>query len=193
LPVLLPAALLALGLAGLPLTGGGLAKLAIKSELGEGPIGIAASLSAAGSALLMLHFLRQLSAIPPPSAAAARAGRLGPWLALAIAAVAIPWATYPLAQAGARVGTFAPASLIAGLWPVVLGALIAAVLQRQAWQLPAVPEGDIVIVGERAVGIALVWSGAIARADNWLREWPIASLSLSMVAIALAAALVIWR
>src|SRR5262245_20456847 len=50
-PVLIPAAVLALGLGGLPLTGGALAKLATKAQFGEGIVGTLATLSAAGSTL----------------------------------------------------------------------------------------------------------------------------------------------
>ena len=48
-PVLLPAAVLALGLGGLPLTGGALAKLAVKAPLGDGIVALLANLSAAGT------------------------------------------------------------------------------------------------------------------------------------------------
>ena len=59
--VLAPAAVLALSLGGLPLTGGALAKLAIKAPLGAGIVGSLATVSAAGTTLLMLHFLRRLA------------------------------------------------------------------------------------------------------------------------------------
>ena len=58
--VVLPGAVIALGLAGLPLTGGALAKLAVKDPLGYGVAGTLASLSASGTTLLMLHFLHRL-------------------------------------------------------------------------------------------------------------------------------------
>jgi hypothetical protein len=54
--VLFPGAAVALGLAGLPLTGGALAKLAAKVPFGYGLIGVLAACSAAGTALLRLHF-----------------------------------------------------------------------------------------------------------------------------------------
>ena len=57
-PTLLLAAVLALGLGGLPLTGGALAKLAVKAPLGDGFVGLLANLSAVGTSLLMLHFLQ---------------------------------------------------------------------------------------------------------------------------------------
>ncbi|MEA3639709.1 MAG: proton-conducting transporter membrane subunit [Lamprobacter sp.] len=58
--VLLPAALVGLGIAGLPLTGGAAAKLALKPLFDSPALGLLAALSAAGSTLLMLHFLRRL-------------------------------------------------------------------------------------------------------------------------------------
>ncbi len=74
--VLLPAAVLALGLGGLPLTGGALAKLAIKGTLGDGVVGTLATLSAVASTVLMLHFLHRLTADAPQEFAARRADRL---------------------------------------------------------------------------------------------------------------------
>jgi multicomponent Na+:H+ antiporter subunit A len=52
---------LALSLGGLPLTGGALAKLAVKAPLGNGVVGMLATVSAAGTTLLMLHFLQRLA------------------------------------------------------------------------------------------------------------------------------------
>ena len=47
--MLSPAAVLALGLGGLPLTGGALAKYAVKGPLGDGLAGMLANVSAAGT------------------------------------------------------------------------------------------------------------------------------------------------
>jgi len=55
--ILLLTGLLALSLAGLPLTSGALAKLAVKPMLGYGLLSLAISLAAAGSTMLMLHFI----------------------------------------------------------------------------------------------------------------------------------------
>ena len=73
-PVLLPAAVLALGFGGLPLTGGYLAKLAVKDPLGGGMVGLLATLAGAGSALLMLHFLAASAPLRARPAATAPAG-----------------------------------------------------------------------------------------------------------------------
>ena len=58
--VVLPGVVIALGLAGLPLTGGALAKLAVKDPLGYGLAGTLATWSAAGTALFMLHFFHRV-------------------------------------------------------------------------------------------------------------------------------------
>ena len=82
--VLLPAAVLALSLGGLPLTGGALAKLAVKAPLGNGTVGTLATVSAAGTTLLMLHFLLRLARTGfARKTQAASAGLVFPWLAMA--------------------------------------------------------------------------------------------------------------
>lgn len=78
--VLVPAALVGLGIAGLPLTGGAAAKLALKPLFDTPLLGLLASLSTAGSTLLMLYFLRRLwvsgdEAAASSSTATARAAR----------------------------------------------------------------------------------------------------------------------
>jgi multicomponent Na+:H+ antiporter subunit A len=190
-PVLLPAGIVALSLAGLPLTGGALAKFAVKAELGGGVVGALASLAAAGSALLMLHFLRQLAAAAG-SAGAFKPGLTRSWLATALVAVAVPWMLYPLAHSGPRSSTLSPGALWAAAWPVLLGGMTAAGLWRSGIRLPQVPAGDIVVTGERAVWSTAVCGRIIERADKGLREWPIACLSLVLVAFLLAAALWAW-
>ncbi len=191
-PVLLPAAILALGLGGLPLTGGALAKLAVKPELGYGVVGTLAAFAAAGSTLLMLHFLRRLMSTEA-AGSKAPVGLLWPWLTIAFAAVAVPWALYPLAQSGARSAALATGELWVALWPVVLGGVLAIALWRYTGRLPYVPEGDIVVLGERAVRAAAVCGEAIEHADSWLRQWPVANLSLLSIVIMLAIALMAAR
>ena len=68
---LIVAALLGLSLAGLPLTGGSLAKLAVKDLFGGGAAGMASQLSAAATTALMLIFAMRLARLP----GVGRAGR----------------------------------------------------------------------------------------------------------------------
>ncbi len=190
-PVLAPAAVLALGLGGLPLTGGALAKLAVKPTLDGGVVGLLAALSAIGSTLLMLHFLRRLADTGGREAnATAPAGLVWPWLVMAFASVAVPWVLYPVAG---RSEALAPEALWAGLWPVLVGAALAIGLWRWGGWLPHLPAGDIVVAGERAVRVTAKWADSVERVDAWLRRWPAASLSLLTVAITLGAALLAWR
>ena len=192
-PVLIPAAVLALGFGGLPLTGGALAKLAVKAQLGEGIVGTLATLSAAGSTLLMLHFLRRLIQTAPQGSEAVPRGGFGwPWLIMAFAAVAVPWGLFSTAGGGPVLEAFALATLWAALWPVLIGIVLAAGLWRWEHRLPLVPEGDVVVVGEAAMRATVLWGGAIERVDGYLRQWPVASLSLLTLVIVLGAAMIAW-
>jgi len=192
-PVLIPAAVLALGLGGLPLTGGALAKLAVKAQFGEGVVDVLTTLSAVGSTLLMLHFLRRLlQTVPRDSEAAPPAGYTWPWLVMAFAAVVVPWALYPAAESGSALEAIAPGTLWAALWPVLLGGVLAVGLWRWGHRLPRVPEGDVVVVGEAAIRATVPWAEAIERADGYLRQWPVASLSLLALVIILGAAMLAW-
>lgn len=189
-PVLLPAAVLALGLGGLPLTGGALAKLAIKAPMGEGLVGMLATLSAAGTTLLMIHFLFRL--VPSASAnpdAAAPGGLTWPWLVTALASIAVPWALYPTVASGGWPDVLAPAVVWAALWPMALGAVLAAGLWRWGSCLPSVPEGDVVVMGAGAMRTARVWGDALERAEWLLRQWPVAGVLLLALVIILGGAL----
>ena len=192
LAFLLPAGILALGLGGLPSTGGALAKLASKAALGTGLVGALAALSAAGTTVLMLHFLYRLAAVGAAKREAP-AGLGWCWLAMALAALAVPWGLYPVANAGTRLDAFGLGTLASALWPVLLGSVVFGGVWSWRSKLPELPEGDIVVAGEAAARATVDWGEAVERADAWLRQWPVASLSLLTVAILLAAAMVIWR
>jgi formate hydrogenlyase subunit 3/multisubunit Na+/H+ antiporter MnhD subunit len=191
-PVLLPAAVLALGFGGLPLTGGALAKLAVKAPLGEGVVGLLATLAAAGSTLLMLHFLSRLrSSVASDPRATAPPGLVWPWLGIAFAAVAVPWALFLTSGIGTLAEVIAPADLWKGLWPVLLGAALAVVLRRFGDRLPPVPEGDVLVLGGRAARIGRAFGDWLVRADDVLRQWPIAGVSLLTLALLLGAVLLV--
>ena len=189
--VLLPAVLLALSFGGLPLTGGALAKLAVKPALGDGPVYLLATLAGAGSTLLMLHFCRRLAAAGSQAPAAPSLGLALPWLLLAVAAVGIPWAVFLRFGLGTVAETLDPKALWGGLWPVSLGLVLAAALQRWGHRLPHPPEGDLVVVGEAAARGADRAGAAIERAERALRSWPVAGATLLLLVVALGAALLL--
>ena len=192
-PVVIPAAVLALGLAGLPFSGGMLAKLAVKAQFGDGIMGTFATFSAVGSALLMFHFLRCLmqttTTDPVPRSPI---GLMRLFLLMAFSAVAVPWVLYPNVEGAGLLAAVAPTSLWAALWPVLIGAALAVALWRWGDRLPWVPEGDIVVAGGTAMRAAVTCGKAVERADLWLRQWPVASLSLVTLAVILGAVLLAW-
>ena len=179
-------AVLALSLAGLPFTGGALAKLAVKGPLGYGLAASLANASAAGTALLMLHFLTRLArpaAQDDETQAPASIVRL--WPAVALGAIFIPWLLFP--AVGNPLDTASIAAVWDGLWPIVIGAALAQALRRWSASLPRIPEGDTVVAAEAAFNSSFALAGLFERLDARLRQWPAASLSLLAIALILAA------
>ncbi len=190
--VLLPAAVLALGLGGLPLTGGALAKLAIKGTLGDGIVGTLATLSAVASTVLMLHFLHRLTAdAPQDSQRAASIGFVLPWLVIACAAVTLPWALYSRSTGASWHDALAPKELWAAFWPVLAGGLLSVGLWRWGPRLPRVPAGDVLVFGNAAIDVARDVGAAMERLDRRLSQWPVAGvLFLVLTAVLVATMLV---
>jgi multicomponent Na+:H+ antiporter subunit A len=188
-PMLLPVATIAVGLGGLPLTGGALAKMVVDGPLGDGLANKIATLSAVGTTLLMLQFLRSLAstASQDPEATAA-AGLVWPWLATAAVSLVVPWTLYLAVPSGTLPDPLAPEVLWKALWPVLLGAALAIALWRWTRWLPRVPEGDVVVALDGGVRVAVAWGKALERMDGALRQWPAAGVSLLILTIALGAA-----
>ena len=149
-----------------------------------------ATLAAAGSTLLMLHFLRRLrsSARTDPDSAAP-AGLAAPWLAMALASVAVPWALFLTAGIGTLADALAPAALWAALWPVLLGVALAlacgasgtacrACRRATSWWWP------------NALRVAAGLRRRLERAEAVLRQWPVAGVSLLALMVILGAAIV---
>ena len=188
-PMLLPVAIIAVGLGGLPLTGGALAKIVVDGPLGDGSASKVATLSAVGTTLLMLQFLRSLAKTSSQDPdAAATAGLVWPWLATAAASLVVPWTLYLAVPSGMLPDPLAPAVLWKALWPVLLGAVLAIALWRWVRRLPRVPTGDVVVALDGGVQVAVAWGKALERADSALRRWPVAGVSLLVLTIALSAA-----
>ncbi|PTM39628.1 proton-conducting transporter membrane subunit [Bosea sp. 124] len=178
-PVLLLTGLLALSLAGLPLTSGALAKLAVKPMLGYGALSVAASLAAAGSTMLMLHFLAVMAgetAENPESRAPQ--GEAAPFLAVAAASLVIPWWLYPALSGDALASAWEIGSLWKLVWPMLLGLAVFALTRRFERLAGMVPEGDVLVLAERQAPRFARLPAAIERLDGALRLWPMAGLVL---------------
>jgi formate hydrogenlyase subunit 3/multisubunit Na+/H+ antiporter MnhD subunit len=175
----------ALALAGLPFTGGALAKYAAKEVIDPGAAGTLATLAATGSTVLMLHFLRMLRE-QPDTGRVAPVGLLVPWAVATVASIAIPYAVMDLLTGMTPLAALTITALWKAAWPILLGVAISASLIAFAARLPAIPEGDIVVVAD-GVGVhANRFGTALERADTTLRSWPAGVTALLAVALAVA-------
>ena len=189
--MLLPAAVIAVGLGGLPLTGGALTKEVAKSLMGDGPAGVLATLSAIGTTVLMLHFVFCVRATAADDdEARAPAGLVVPWLVTAGASIVIPWALYLTAGGYTLPDALAPKALWSALWPIAVGSLLAFGLMRWGRSLPRLPEGDVVVALDAATRAAGPVSAVFGRLDAVLRRWPAAAMSLLSIALLFGVAIV---
>ena len=190
-PMLLPAAVIAVGLGGLPLTGGALTKEVAKSLMGDGPAGVLATLSAIGTTVLMLHFIFCLRATAAREEdARAPSGLVVPWLAMAAASIVIPWALYLTAGGYSLPDALAPYALWSALWPIAVGTLLAVGRARWKRHLPQIPEGDVVVALVPAMRAATTASASLGRLDASLRRWPVAAMSLLFLTLLFGAVIV---
>jgi formate hydrogenlyase subunit 3/multisubunit Na+/H+ antiporter MnhD subunit len=191
--VLLPAAVVALGFGGLPLTGGALAKYAIKPLMGSGVAATLAILSAAGSTLLMLHFLRRLRELQPASGKT----ETSVWLAFpmrlcTLAAIALPWLLFQPVTGKSPAATLAIAELWSALWPMAIGALATFLLARV--QLLSIPPGDVLFAFGRTGPSFGAWFGkSMERIEAWTRSWPVAGTLCLVIAVFFWASLTQFR
>jgi len=176
---------LALGLAGLPPTGGYLAKLALKPGFASGVTASLATLSSIGSALLMTHFVMCLEGTRATEAAPA--GLLRNWLAVAAGAMLVPWALYGLAGE-AMSKAFGLSNLVDATWPVAVGLALAFVRRRAHWSLPDWPEGDTIGLWEAGFGRVMRGGPPVERLEARSRQWPASSLALVIIALVIAGA-----
>ncbi len=184
--VLIMAALLGLSLAGLPLTGGALAKLAVKDLFGDGAAGVAAQLSAAATTALMLMFLMRLARSPREDRMDSSPARFWSWAALAAAALFLPW--FMFAGIAGLAEAFDPAKLWDAIWPMLVGAALAGYLWAAGDRLRCIPAGDLIVAEEAAFRASLSLGPMFEQADRALREWPAAGVALLVIALALTAA-----
>ena len=188
--VLVPGGAIALGLAGLPLTGGALTKLAAKVPFGYGLAGVLATCSAAGTALLMLHFLERVASTANQKTAKVPSIVLViGWLAMALLCIAVPWAAYPLAGLESFSDALAPAIIWKTLWPVIVGVGLFISLRSWLPRLPKIPIGDIAALGEPILRALPTWGLVIAKLDGILRLWTAACLMLVVIVILLVLAM----
>ncbi|WP_442755379.1 complex I subunit 5 family protein [Methylocystis sp. JAN1] len=178
-------ALLALSLAGSPPTGGALAKLAIKEPLGYGFVGLLSTLSAIATTLLMLHFVRRVWTSPLSREKTPGLGTIGPWLVVTIASAVIP-AFYFMATTRDAPSQLSYRLFWESLWPVLAGAVLAALSWRWIDRAPQAPEGDVAaFIGSAMRPIRSVGS-YVERGEKVFQRWPVAAAALIATALTVA-------
>jgi hydrogenase-4 component B len=149
--------LMALAIAGLPLTGGALAKIAIKGPLGDGAIATLVTLSAVTTALLMLRFVFLVASPGSRADEAPPPGLALPWAATVLAALVIPWILFPALADHPAAYAFSLENLWTGIWPILLAGAATALALRMKLAPVTLPQGDVVVIAEaaaRAIGSA---------------------------------------
>lgn len=191
--VLVTAGLAALGFAGLPLTGGALAKLAIKPLTGDGLAGLLFAAAAIGSTLLMLNFIRLIRAIEPsPVAQGATSKGREAWLFIFALAMLLPWMLFDIVTGLAAAYAVSPGALIDLGWPVAAGLLIGWGLAAAGLMTTRRAASDVLTRGDAVAKLWDVLDHAAPRSVQRLagleaasRQWTASSALLVLVVIAL--------
>lgn len=204
--VLALAGIMALSVAGLPLTGGALAKLAAKEGLTE-ILAVTLTLTSITTTLILGWFLIRLADLQkapchPPRWSALLVGIL----LLAGAALALPWALWPSEVALPQDYPIRPSNLLGGLWPIMGGLVLLALINRMT--LPDFPPGDLLnLTRRRTIPPALQSPFSqkgksdhkqtvlrlllfCKRAETRLLRWPVTGSALIGMALVLAA--ILW-
>jgi hydrogenase-4 component B len=159
--------LIALSVAGLPLTGGALAKLALKAPmdpLHEWLI----TVSALTTALLLTRFLHLLqpraeSHEPSPPLRSILVMMLG------LAAITLPWLVF--SQSGLATGyAWQAGNLMNDAWPLALAGLAALAWRRTRLTLPAAPQGDLLVIPEAAARAIAAAARSVTRKTASTRD-----------------------
>ncbi len=147
------------------------------------------------SSYLVLVLAHALTPGDAPVRLRAPVPRLAEGAALALALCSLllglmPWGAYLSLPRGTPSNPLALAALWKTLWPLLGGGVLAILLGHWKLRLPSVPGGDIAlaIVGP-ARGVAVALGRRLERADDVLRQWPAAGLSLLALAVLFGAAM----
>jgi formate hydrogenlyase subunit 3/multisubunit Na+/H+ antiporter MnhD subunit len=202
-------ALICASIAGLPGTAGALAKAVIKPEF-AGPLKTAITVSSVSTVLILARFMFLAVRLRGGAASLPISPALWiPVLLTGLAALILPWLIWPAFDPRPVADTLDPASVVSGLWPILLGIALAGVLGRRILRrdsrYPRVAEGDLVGPFERRTE-RLVEAArqrpdreptaparGAARAERmaeWLerrvQRWPVASLIMLGLLLAIA-------
>ncbi len=136
------AAAVSASVAGFPLTGGALAKAAVKEGLAEWAA-LALSLSSVATSLILVWFLSRLWRTESSDEAGLWVFRFSLPSALALSAFAAPWLLWGNWSGHGPDYVMKAETLMDTLWPVAMALPPAAAVLR--WRLPRIPPGDLLL------------------------------------------------
>ncbi len=196
------AAVLGLSVAGLPLTGGALAKLAAKEGVGD-IFALAVTMSSVTTTLVLGWFLICLAGGGAKTRAApAWQSLFAGVVVLAASALTVPWVLWSGVVALPPDYPLRPANLLDGVWPVLVGLALLVLIHRAP--VAEHPPGDLLLLTKgwalRPLGYSLLaWRGRrnrpqmllrlmlrVKHGERWLLHWPVAGSALMGVALVLA-------
>jgi formate hydrogenlyase subunit 3/multisubunit Na+/H+ antiporter MnhD subunit len=191
--VLITAGLAALGFAGLPLTGGAMAKLAIKPLTGDGITGLLFAAAAIGSTLLMLNFIRLIRTITHSPEAATPGGKgREAWLFIFLLAMLLPWLLFDIVTGLATAYAVSPGAILDLGWPTAAGLLIGWALAAAGLMRSGLPASDIRTRGDALIKLwegienAVPWSmQRLSAIETASRRWTTSSSLLVLVMLVL--------
>jgi hydrogenase-4 component B len=203
--VMAAAALMALAIAGLPFTGGALAKLALKGAFPPGPGLVLVTFSAIGTTLLLGRFILQLAQAGKDAARAAPpAGSFGPWLFVTALALVLPWLAYAAATGHDPRTALEPGYLWDNTWPILAAAFVAVLAAAEPGsdlKAPALLVGRSIVdaihrlprprLPEPTLAYAIAERGGrlAEQIESGLVRWSIAGTVLLALALGMIAAL----
>jgi hydrogenase-4 component B len=191
----------AASVAGLPLTGGALAKAAAKPGLTETTATIL-SLASVTTTLILVWFLYRLWLVPKAEDPTGRGGLLplAPPVVAGALALSVPWQLWTTWTGRELEYVLGSGAAFDALWPVLVALPLTALLLR--WKLPERPPGDLLLVAERwlprAVSVPDIPSppqdagrflsaltGVIAAAERRLIRWSVGGTFLPVIVVLL--------
>jgi len=182
-------AMLGLGLAGLPLTGGAFAKYAIKAAPTSGTVVFLLTLSAAGTAALMLHVVILL--LGSDGKAGKNKGLVGPCAVLSLIGMALPAVLFPAVTGVHPSAALSADALFGAAWPIALGAALALLVYRLRDRIPQVPAGDLFVLASRLAPAVARVSGMAADVDRALGRWQVAGITVLGLVLVLSTVMLV--
>jgi hypothetical protein len=117
----------------------------------------------------MLHFVSRLPGAAEFDAVASPSRLVRSWPWAATGGLFLPYLLFPFA--GPFPDTLSLANSWDGLWPILVGCVLAFRLAQVADRIPRVPTGDTLIIGEAAFDRSLALGALFDRLDDIFRRW----------------------